>query len=544
MKTLVRSFWKKIETSQRPLQCLLEKNAVTSLRKDEEALELAVYPLHQLSAEPEVWSRLPASLWNSETLKRWGKLSSLPANEKSEKNLPKSKSLSLDWSAGHRLRALALNGEMTSSTFEIHTLLRETFSAALKEKMESHDAPTGTLLSIDQLEDSLQRQVLEGIIILAQTCTWKPFSFVKNESKTAVKIAVKTATKKPSPLTILVRTTLNPKEFDAITEHALAVGRANNLVRTLTDLPANVLNPGNYRDLARSLALAYGWKTEFLSTRHLEQLGAHAFLAVTRADPATESGILKLTYRPKKRSKHLALVGKGLCFDTGGYNIKTGSGMNGMHSDMSGSAVALATLAYFTETKASFGVTAYLALAENFISPTAYKPNEVVTACDGTTIEVVDTDAEGRMVLADTLALARRAEPDLCIDFATLTGAAIRALDTRIGAVFSNQPTLAQSAIECGKASGERVWTFPLEPDYRTQLKSDIADLLQCTHGNNSDHIYAATFLAHFAGEETPWLHLDLTPAKNKGGLGLISSTTTGFGVMWAVATAKLILSR
>jgi leucyl aminopeptidase len=314
-------------------------------------------------------------------------------------------------------------------------------------------------------------------------------------------------------------------------------------VRTLTDLPANFLNPAHYRLLATQLAQAHGWKVEFLSTQKLEKIGAHSFLAVTRADPKTDAGNLKISYRPKKGAKkHLALVGKGLCFDTGGYNIKTGGGMNGMHSDMSGSAVALATLGYFEETQAPFAVTAYLALAENLISPTAFKPNEVVSACDGTTIEVVDTDAEGRMVLSDTLALARREKPNLCIDFATLTGAAIRALDTRMGAVFSNRPELAELAVRCGRTSGERVWNFPLEPDYKKPLKSDVADLLQCTHGNNSDHIYAATFLAHFIGEETPWLHLDLAAAKNRGGLGLISSTTTGFGVQWAVEFVRQAL--
>ncbi len=175
-----------------------------------------------------------------------------------------------------------------------------------------------------------------------------------------------------------------------------------------------------------------------------------------------------------------------------------------------------------------------MALAENLISPTAYKPNEVVVACDGTAIEVVDTDAEGRMVLSDTLAIARKEKPSLAIDFATLTGAAIRSLDTRRGAVFTNQPELAARAIACGDRTGERVWNFPIGDDYRRELKSKIADILQCSASNNADHIYAATFLSHFIGAETPWLHLDLVPAENKGGLGLVSSDTTGFGVFWA----------
>jgi leucyl aminopeptidase len=183
--------------------------------------------------------------------------------------------------------------------------------------------------------------------------------------------------------------------------------------------------------------------------------------------------------------------------------------------------------------KADIEVHAYLALAENLISPTAFKPNEVVIASDGTSIEVVDTDAEGRMVLSDTLAFARKGKPDLLIDYATLTGAAIRSLDRRKSAVFSHREDLAQLAVKCGDASGERVWYFPLDADYRKGLKSKIADILQCSESNNADHIYAATFLSHFVGKETPWVHVDLVACEAKGGLGLIGSDTTGFGVLW-----------
>jgi leucyl aminopeptidase len=203
---------------------------------------------------------------------------------------------------------------------------------------------------------------------------------------------------------------------------------------------------------------------------------------------------------------------------------------------MTGSAVALSLTRYFAEEEVEFEVVTYLAIAENLVSPTAYRPNEVVRAIDGTTIEVVDTDAEGRMVLADTLALARKDEADLVLDFATLTGAAIRSLDTRRGAVFSNQPQLSKKAIEAGTHSGERTWSFPIGDDYREGLESEIADILQCSASSHADHIYAATFLAHFIGDETPWVHLDLVACKNKEGLGLIATEQTGFGVRWAEA--------
>jgi leucyl aminopeptidase/proline iminopeptidase len=213
---------------------------------------------------------------------------------------------------------------------------------------------------------------------------------------------------------------------------------------------------------------------------------------------------------------------------------------------MTGSALALSLCGYFARTQADIEVHAYMALAENLISPTAYKPNEVVVASDGTSIEVVDTDAEGRMVLADTLAFARKGKPDLLIDYATLTGAAIRSLDRKKSAVFSHthREDLAQLAVRCGDQSGERVWYFPLDADYRKGLKSRIADLLQCSESSNADHIYAATFLSHFVGAETPWVHVDLVACENKGGLGLIGTDTTGFGVLWTDTFVKEFLGQ
>jgi leucyl aminopeptidase len=150
---------------------------------------------------------------------------------------------------------------------------------------------------------------------------------------------------------------------------------------------------------------------------------------------------------------------------------------------------------------------------------------------DGTSIEVIHTDAEGRMLLADTLALARKSKPKFAIDFATLTGACPAAIDTRRSGIFSNREELAAKAVKVGEACGERVCSFPIGEDYKEPLKSEVADILQCTQGNSADQIYGATFLAHFIGDETPWVHVDLSCEDNKGGLGLVSSSTTAFGV-------------
>src|SRR5690606_38019393 len=196
---------------------------------------------------------------------------------------------------------------------------------------------------------------------------------------------------------------------------------------------------------------------------------AGAYLAVVQGSEERDAGIVHLRYRPAKARKStapVALVGKGICFDTGGNNLKSGKSMFGMHGDMQGSAVALGTLLALTRLAVDFPVDCWLALAQNHIGPKAYKMNDVVTACDGTTIEVMHTDAEGRMVLADTLALASLAKPSFIMDFATLTGACVYSLGTRYSGVFANREDLLPELVAAGKRSGERVWPFPQDRDY------------------------------------------------------------------------------
>jgi len=228
-------------------------------------------------------------------------------------------------------------------------------------------------------------------------------------------------------------------------------------------------------------------------------------------------------------------VGKGICFDTGGHNLKPAKHMMGMHEDMAGSAVALGTLLALTELKVNFQVDCWLAIAQHMISPTAYKQNDLVTALNGTTIEIVHTDAEGRMVLVDTLALASKAKPGMIIDYATLTGTCVYALGTRYSGAFTNRSTLLNTIIDAGVASGERVWPFPTDADYDKLVESDIADVKQCSLEGDADHILAAQFLNRFVDEKIPWVHLDLASASNKGGVAHIptATATTGFGVRY-----------
>jgi len=318
-----------------------------------------------------------------------------------------------------------------------------------------------------------------------------------------------------------------------------AEAEGNHLARWLTALPPNRLDAPAYRDLIAELADREGWEFSFRDEVALKKEGAGAFLAVARSNPHRDAGIVRLRYRPPKAPKGgapVALVGKGICFDTGGNNLKPFRGMLDMHEDMQGSAVALGTLLALTRITYPQPVDCWLAITENRIGPDAYKSRDVVTAANGVTIEVIHTDAEGRMVLADTLTLAARAEPAVIIDYATLTGACVAALTCRYSGVFGNRDTVLDVAVAAGRSSGERTWAFPMDEDFDEAIESRMADVLQCSTDNDGDHILAARFLQRFVPQETPWLHVDLSAGHRKGGLGLAPTAQTGFGVRLTVA--------
>lgn len=323
-------------------------------------------------------------------------------------------------------------------------------------------------------------------------------------------------------------------ELELDGQRLLAEAKGNGLARWLSALPASELTPAKYRTVLEQLARDNGWQLEMYDQTRLDGMGAGAFLAVSKGSDNDEAAIVRLRYRPQGARAKVALVGKGLCFDTGGYNLKT-SHMFGMQGDMGGSAVALGTLWALSELGSDLEVDCWLALAENHIGPKAYKPNDLVRALNGTTIEVVDTDAEGRMVLADTLTLASRENPALVLDYATLTGACIRAIGTAQSGVFSNRDDWREALIAAGRQSGERVWPFPLDSDYDDNIESDVADIKQCHPGTSCDHIDAARFLSRFVEPGVNWVHVDLSAAEHKGGLGLVATEVTGFGVRFSL---------
>lgn len=317
----------------------------------------------------------------------------------------------------------------------------------------------------------------------------------------------------------------------------------NTLCRQLTITPPNELTPTIYRKKVLALAKTHGWAHEEFDMPTLKKMGAGAFYAVGQGSDPLDAAIVHLTYTPKDAKKHVALVGKGICFDTGGHNIKPAKYMQGMHEDMNGSAVTLGILLAVTEQALPVKIDCWLAIAQNHIGPLAYKQNDVVTALNGMTIEIVHTDAEGRMVLADTLTLASREKPDVIIDFATLTGSMMAALGDRMSGVISNRPELACKAVGAGAAIGERITAFPYDDDYESVLDSDIADIKQCTLDGGADHIHAARFLGRFIENDVAWLHTDLSSANCKGGLGAVASDTNGFGVGFGIQLIKQLIA-
>ena len=421
--------------------------------------------------------------------------------------------LQLPNAIGTRLTLLV--HDPAQSSFERLTQAREILAA------QRSPAPSTLTLACFGLEGQAAEQACEAVLAAAL----------------AVDFPLPTFKSKPDKVTRLKTIRVfghSPAHGDA---RVRAEARGNNLARWLTALPPNELTPGRYRRLVLKLARQHGWRAEFLDIAKLKKRRAGAFLAVAQGSPEPDAGILRLRYTPKRRTNRpaLALVGKGICFDTGGTNLKPAKYMHGMHEDMEGSAVALGTLLALSELRVDFPIDCWLALAQNHIGQKSYKQNDVVTAANGTTIEVIHTDAEGRMVLADTLCFASRAQPGLILDFATLTGACVGALSTRMSGAVTNRLAQVPVIIAAGLASGERVWPFPLEKDFDQALKSDIADVKQCTLEGEADQIVAASFLRRFIENDTAWIHVDLSAGNHKGGLAHIPTDVTGFGVRFAL---------
>ncbi|MFI5371659.1 MAG: leucyl aminopeptidase, partial [Candidatus Eisenbacteria bacterium] len=296
-----------------------------------------------------------------------------------------------------------------------------------------------------------------------------------------------------------------------------AWGEAVVLARDLANTPGADLTPERLADRAREVGAAVGAKVEVLGVPQLERLGMGCLLAVGRgsAHPprfiVLDRGPARATRGPRASVPTVVLVGKGITFDTGGISLKPRENMHRMKYDMSGAAAVLGTFAALPTLDPGIRVIGLIASAENMPGGSAYKPGDVLRALDGTTVEVTNTDAEGRLVLADALGYARRYEPDAVVDLATLTGAMSIALGHLAAGLFTSDDALATELTAASAASGERVWRFPMWDEYLADLRSDTADFVNSSGAREGGSIVAAKFLEHFA-RGMRWAHLDIAP--------------------------------
>lgn len=332
-------------------------------------------------------------------------------------------------------------------------------------------------------------------------------------------------------------------EDEATIKKASIVARALYTARDLIHTPSNIKNPLWIAEEAKKIADEKGLAIKVLAGKELARFGG--LRAVGNSSPKPGPRFIELSYIPKGKLRtasalpHIVIVGKGITFDTGGVSLKRPyEFMTAMKSDMAGTAAALATISAIAELQPQVRVTVLLMCAENALSGTSQRPSDVLTQYDGTTVEIINTDAEGRLVLADGLGYAvENLDPDYLFDIATLTGSATLGLGRQYAALYSRDTSLAKELVAIGESSGERVWHMPLVDDYRDSLESDIADLNHAADKGDysAGSVTAALYLEHFV-RDARWVHLDIAgTGRSETDAGENVKGGTGFGVRFFV---------
>jgi leucyl aminopeptidase len=384
------------------------------------------------------------------------------------------------------------------------------------------------VLSLPVADDATAAAVLEGAAIGA-------YAF------NAYRSAAPSPAKSPASSIVLAAAGVS----DAAVTQAAAVAEAVHTVRDLVNTPPLDLYPETFADYVVENA-GDGLTIEVLGHDELTAGGFGGILGVGQGS-ARGPRLVKVSYSPEGASKHLALVGKGITFDSGGLSLKPAASMVGMKYDMTGAATVFAVVRAAARLGLPLRVTGWLCIAENLPSGTAIRPNDVLRIRGGKTVEVLNTDAEGRLVLADGLVAASEEQPDAIIDVATLTGAATVALGTRYVGTMGDEELVGR-VVEAAKTVGESLWPMPLPGELRALLNSDIADIANAKPGNTAaGMLLAAVFLREFVGTREgsgtpiPWVHLDIAgPANNAGGgYGFTGRGPTGVAVRALVAVAR-----
>jgi leucyl aminopeptidase len=337
--------------------------------------------------------------------------------------------------------------------------------------------------------------------------------------------AVKEKSVEPHPLkqVIVLAEKADQAAVEAGVSQGHSLGQGVALAKDLGNLPPNICTPSYLGKQAEKLAKEYGFKVEVLDQAAIEKLNMGSFLGVTRGSEEPPRFIVLQHLHGKKSQKPVVLVGKGITFDTGGISLKPGADMDEMKYDMCGAASVLGVFKALGELKLPLNVVGLIPTCENMPSGRATKPGDVLTSMSGQTIEVLNTDAEGRLILCDALTYAERFEPAAVIDIATLTGACVIALGHHVSGLFANNDALAKALLAAGEQANDRAWQMPLWDDYQGQLDSNFADIANIG-GRAGGSITAACFLSRFA-KKYDWAHLDIAgtawkSGKEKGGTG------------------------
>ena len=331
------------------------------------------------------------------------------------------------------------------------------------------------------------------------------------------------------------------KESVPILESAIAKGKvvaeATNLARDMVNEPASYMTPSRMAEVAEDIASKYNLECKVFDREDMEAMGMEALLGVARGSNQPPK-LITLAYKGDERSeKAMGFLGKGITFDSGGISIKPSEGMDEMKGDMAGAAAVMTAVGAIAQLKPKINVTAIIPATENLPSGTALKPGDILRAMNGKTIEVISTDAEGRLILADALSYAVKQGLSPLIDLATLTGACRVALGLLYSGVFGNDRDLIDKVLKAGERTGEKMWQMPLPEEYKEQNKSDIADIKN-TGNRYGGAITAALFLAEFVGN-TPWIHLDIAgPRLSSKDSGYLVKGAAGFGVRTLVELA------
>lgn len=327
----------------------------------------------------------------------------------------------------------------------------------------------------------------------------------------------------------------NKKIIQQAIRRSSAIATTQSRILDLMNAPSNKVKPETLAKWAKASGKEYGFKVTVFNKAQCKKNNLHALLAVNRGSEYPPAFII-MEYRPKNSGKKklpkVGLVGKGVTFDTGGLSIKGATNMHYMKSDMGGAAAVMGTMEACAKLQVPVHLFGIVPTTDNCVDALAVKPGDVIDSYSGKTIEIIDTDAEGRLILADGLAyMVKNFKPEILIDLATLTGSSVRALGYHAGALFTNNKKLAEQLQEVGQDTGERLWPLPLWDDYRSSMDSDVADIKNLSGQPVAGAITAAKFLEFFTSDHPAWAHMDIAGVAFGNSILSTQKSATGYGI-------------